>query len=564
MAKLRKHLMVVGVLVLVFSMATPLMQCSLGVSEETEEVTEEGPKAEEIEYGGRLTVGWLSGLENLVMDSKMVYTTWGLLLTQLCYDFVWFQGWPENNYDPVPVLGTSWETEDGKTWIWHLREDSTFHDGTPVTAEDVAFTFWYLVSADPAWQYPRTVCESYPTVIDDYTVEFVMAEATGGPYPAAAWMPIVPKHIWEPYKDDMLSFENEECVGSGPFKLKEFKPDEYIWFVVNDDYGGVTHEGRPYLDELVFKKYGSLDVLYKALGNEEIDCIGDVGCSPLVVDELEAMEHIDTMVSPGLPTQMLALNLHKDTPLQDLNVRKAIAYGIDRDRCIDMIYRGYADKIDSMVYAELPDHNPNLPQYGYDLNKANDILDNAGYVDTDGDGIRNDPISGKNLAFDLVASAASPDLVKAGTLIEEQLRDIGINIDREVLDQATYTTVVYAPEEEQFDMCFSGVSGGANSDWSWYKVVSPNAGGSAWNTAYYDNPEFDERYFKMLPERDLEKRRDYLHDMQMIMAEDLPYVFLWRASIIDPVNNRFEGYVSRMGGISGWSNPWTFEEVHLK
>ncbi|GAI47865.1 unnamed protein product [marine sediment metagenome] len=119
------------------------MQCA------PEEVGEE--EEGKIEYGGRLNAGWSIGqvLETLRCDSGWQYIDMGCMFWQMVYDQLWMMG-PGPDYEPVPRLATSWETEDRKTWTYHLRHDAVFHDGVPVTAEDVAFTLEYLPKL-PEW-----------------------------------------------------------------------------------------------------------------------------------------------------------------------------------------------------------------------------------------------------------------------------------------------------------------------------------------------------------------------------------------------------------------------------
>jgi len=563
--KKRKNLLVlIGMVVLLLGLSIPMMQCAPSGEEVTPpEVTppEVTPPEGEIQYGGRLNVGWRSGdyLEDLRLDDTLQYESMGCMFWQLLYDQLWIMG-PAPDYDVQPMLATSWESEDGKTWTFHLRDDAVFHDGVPVTAEDVAFTLEYLPEADPCWAYPDSICEPGSIkAIDDYTVQFTLAAVLGGAYPPFYWVPMLPQHIWEPYKDDMLSFANDGGIGSGPFKLKELKPAEYLWLVANEDYWG----GRPYVDEIVFRTYGSDDAYYMAMKKGEVDMFGYDGCAPLAIEDLQENENIETFVSPGIGIEWLTFNLHKDGPLQDLSVRKAIMYGLDRDRITDMAYLGYADKADSFMYLETPDHNPNLPQYDYDPDLANKILDDAGYVDTDGDGIRNDPARGGNLSFELVVPSSWTQPVKAATLIKEQLKDVGIDIIIRVMDTATFFNFIYCPNSDLYDIGFNEEEPGPYADWVWQFCRSWKIG--SWNTACYMNPEFDETMDKYLAERDVTKRREYLYEMQMMIAEDLPYGFLHRISIINAVRtDKFEGWVETMGGISTWINIWTYLKVHLK
>ncbi len=545
MSKIRKLATLTGTIMLLLSLLAPMVF------------------AKEIPYGGRLSVGFPAGerIDTLLCDENWQYAEMGCIFWPLIYDQLWIVG-PAPDYEAQPMLATNWETKDNKTWRVHIRKDAAFQDGIPVTAEDVAFTMEYLIKAAPAWAQSHSVTEPGSIkVINNYTVEFTLETALAGKYLPFNWVPVLPKHIWEPSKDNMLSFPNENAIGSGPFKLKEFKPGKYIWFEANKDYWG----GRPYLDEVVFKIYGSDDALYMALKKGEIDMIGYDGCSPLVVNDFKKAKNIKVINSPGIGLYWLAFNLYKDTPLKDLNIRKAIMYGINKDRIVDMVYRGYAEKVDSFIYPELPEHNPNLPQYKYNPDNAKKILNSAGYVDTDNDKIRNDPVTGKNLSFELMVPSDWTSEIKTATLIKEQLKDIGINIVMKVLDLNTYYEYIYEPTEGLYDMGIGEEEPGPDSDWVWGFGLSYEAGGEGWNTAYYDSPEFDKALNKMLAEKNIAKRREYLYKMQMMMAEDLPYGFLVRADIIDPVRiDKLEGYVATMGGVSTWINPWTYFKVHLK
>ena len=568
MLKRRSLLALIGTVILVLSLSVPMMQCA------PEEAVEEGEEAvveeeeeeavvEVIKYGGRLVAGFRprTGMENLILDSEWTYTLMGCVFWPMVYDQLWIMG-PGPDYAALPSLGTAWETEDGKSWTFRIRDNATWHDGAPVTAEDVAFSLEYLPKADPAFLFSDRICvPGSIRAIDDYTVQFTLEQKMGGVYPPFQWIPIIPKHIWEPYKDNMTAYDNAEAIGSGRFKLKEFKPNEYFWFEANEGYWG----GRPYIDELAYKVYGSLDGLYMALKNGEIDMLGYQGCTAAAINDLKETKNIEIIVSPGVSLIWLSFNLYKDGPLQGLNVRKAIMHGIDRDKIIDMLYQGYGGRIDSFIYPESANHNPNLPQYDYDPVLANKLLDNAGYLDTDNDGIRNDPSTGKSMTFEFIVDSSAMDNVKAARLIQEQLVDIGIDITLEALDTVTFLSYLHAPKDGLYDIGITGESPGPYADWIWEFCRSYEAGGEGWNTAYYNNSKFDGLYDKMYTERDVVKRKEYLYEMQVILAEDLPYGFLYRPNELDPVRvDKFEGYVATMAGIADWTNPWTYFKVHLK
>ena len=507
---------------------------------------------------GRFNVGFTTdeALSTLIPDESWQYVEMGCVFWPLVYDQLWIMG-PAPDYKPIPMLAESWETEDNQTWTFHLRKNAVFHDGTPVTAEDVAFTLEYLPASDPAWEFEDTDCEDIQ-VIDDYTIQFTLGAKHGGEYPPVYWTPILPKHIWEPYKDDMHSFDNAQAIGSGPFSLKEFKSEQYIWLERNENYWG----DKPGSETVVLKTYGSAEARNMALKKGEVEMIGYNGIDPLVLKDFENTDGIEVKIDPGITIDWLSFNLHKENAIADIEVRKAIMYGIDTDRIIDLAFLGYAEPADSFMYTELPDHNPNLPQFEYSVDKAKSILAAAGYNDTDGDGILNDPDSGENLVFELLGPSDWPREVKMITLIKEQMRDIGIEIEPKIVDLDTYYEFWYAPEEDSFDISIGNEEPGPHADWIWEFARSWDNGGEGWNCAYYNNADFDEYLDDMAEQSDPEARKADLYKMQEILSEDLPYGFLVRYKSLNPVrSDKFTGYTSTMGGVSTWINPWSYFNV---
>ncbi|MCF8069716.1 MAG: peptide ABC transporter substrate-binding protein [Desulfobacterales bacterium] len=512
---------------------------------------------------GELRVGWSTTemLDTLQTGETWQYETMGCMFWQLVYDQAYHFGAPPDYSTELRAV-TEVKTADNKKFQYTIREGMTFHDAKPVTAKDFAFTYKHLPQNSPVWAFYDTVTvEDSFTVIDDHTFEFELEKTIAPKYPPFNWYPILPEHIWRRYKFEMTDYTNKKPVGSGPFKLREFKSGEYMIFENFEDYW----EKKPRVDKVIFKGYGGSDAINMALKRGDIDMIGYAGISPLSMKFLENQKNIEILISPGSSLWWVTFNLFMDGPLRNVNVRKAIAHGIDKDKIAEMVFHGYVKPADSFVYPELSEYNPNLPQYKYNNDMANKILDDGGYLDTDGDGIRNDPETGENMKFSFIASSDVAEDVKVVTLIREQLKGIGIDIRIKVMDYDTYVDMYYYPEGAGFDMALHNIDPGPYGSWIWEYMRSHEAGGAGWNTAYYSNPAFDKALDEYLQVVDLDERKALSWKLQEILATDIPHYVLCRPDIIEPVRtDKLTGYTPKMGGISSWINPFTYFNVHAK
>jgi len=212
-------------------------------------------------------------------------------------------------------------------------------------------------------------------------------------------------------------------------------------------------------------------------------------------------------------------------------------------------------------------HHPDLPQYDYNPDKANEILDGAGYLDTDGDGIRNDPTTGENLVFDLTTSASATINIKACVMIDEMLPAIGIETDFSAMDPDTFLDFLYNPMSDKLEMFVYGEDPSPDpwSDWVWQEDVGWDAGGEWWNPTYWSNPRFNQLYVDNATAKDLEEKKAILYEMQELMAEDLARIFIARGEYISAWRtDNLEGWVNQIGGAVGWLNDWSILRCHLK
>ncbi|MCF8068707.1 MAG: peptide ABC transporter substrate-binding protein [Desulfobacterales bacterium] len=514
---------------------------------------------------GELRVGWNADemVRSLACNDAWQYEDMGVLWWQIVYDQAWaFDNPPDYKYSPRAITG--YETQDNQMFRFFVREGMTWHDGKPVTAKDLAFTYEYLPVSNPIWAFYDAVTEKDSvTVIDDHTLQFKLAKPIAPKYPPFNWFPILPEHLWRRHKFDIEKYSNKAAIGSGPFKLKEYQSGQYMIFERFEDYW----EKNPRVDKIVFKTYGSSDARNMALKKDEIDMMGYGGISPLTKKFLEKDSNISVVKTDGIALNWITFNLYdQEKAISDLVFRKAFVHAIDKERIIKMVYHGFAKTQDTFIYPELYEYNPNVAKYDYNPELANKMLDEKGYVDTDGDGIRNE-ITGKknNMTYKFLVPSSTAELVKMAQLIREQMKAVNVDIRVLVTDLDTYYDTYYYPAGMGFDIAVSTEEPGPYASWIWEFMRNPEAGGVAWNTAYYINPDFDVILDKYVSVTDLEERKKLCFQLQEIMNRDLPHYVICRPDTIEAVrNDKLDGFVSYMGGYSTWINPFSYFNVHAK
>jgi len=517
---------------------------------------------EEYPYGGTFRVGWSETLDTLKMGQEIAWSLLGCAILSTVYEELAFMGPPPNYDEFVPMLATSWEvSEDYTTWIFHLDPKAKWHDGKPVTAGDVAFTVKYLIKV-PVWNGTDTDAKEVE-IIDDHTVKIVMKQPITLSVPLW-WVPILPKHIWWDYRDDILSYDNKEAIGSGPFILEEWEPGKYFKLKANEDY----HLGRPYIDYLIFKSYSSEDALIMALLKGEIDMIAPYALSPSAAHQImkEGNPNVNIKIDTGDSFYWLTINLKRPGLLGDLlrnlEFRKALAYSIDKSKIAEVAFLGYADPVDVPIYKEMDYYNPNIKGYEYNVTKANKILDELGWKDIDGDGIREGPDEITDLILNLLIIGTNPYHVKIATSITEDLAKVGIKVNVVPVDDSAYWNILGGgPENIEYHLILFYEAIGPDITFA----LEPLLTGSWSNVGGYSNEEYDELFYNFTSQPDRSKRVKIARRMQEIMLEDLPVIYLVNPNALTAYRtDKFEGFVFGIGGAWTWFSPWTFRKVHLK
>jgi peptide/nickel transport system substrate-binding protein len=438
----------------------------------------------------------------------------------------------------VPSIATSWKiSDDGLTYTFQLRQDVKWHDGQTLTAEDVKFTYEKILDPQIASRFNL----NFQAVKDIQTPSPSTVVVTlKGPDPvflANLWAGIIPKHIWE--KEDFAkSPYNISPVGSGPWKLKEWVRGDHMIFDANPDY----FQGRPYLDRVIVKVIPDATVAFAALEKGDVDYFpftGVIGGPPYqLVNRLKQSPRLEVKVFDVVSTQRLFFRNDRP-PFNNLKVRQAVAHAINKRFIVDKLLFGYGQITHSEVPSALPwAHNPEVPQYNYDVAKANQLLDEAGYPRGAG-GIRFRTHIYGNPGVRAILSE----------ILKEQLKAVGIAADVVINEWASYINAIRNTRE--IDGVFTIFSLQSVPDPSIeairYHSTQIKPGGQ--NYLFYSNPRVDAIIDETQSTLDQQKRTQLFYEYQDILAREVPMIPLYTLTGVDIWNKKFDGFgVTQWGG----------------
>ena len=403
-----------------------------------------------------------------------------------------------------PGLAESWDIRDPRTYVFRLHHGVRFSDGRPLTSRDVKWSFDSVlqgkVRSPKAGTYKWVQAIDAP---DDYTVIFHLKQ----PWAALLWnvaggegMGIVPYGSGEEI--------SRNPVGSGPFKFVSAEQDRDVVVERNDYYWGE----RAKLDRVRFIVVP--DTTTRAL--ELRKSSADVEINALTADierTLQAESHLATMRGPGTRLAYVAFNF-RDPILKDVRVRQAIAYAIDRRALVHYLWRDEARLAYSLLPPESWAYEANVRQYHHDPGKARHILDEAGYVAKNG------------VRFRITMKTSTEESSRAmAAVFQQQLREVGIALEIRSFEVATFMADVTHGEFQMYSLRWVG--GNEDPDMFNYAFHSSNIIPKGANRQYYSNPRVDALIEKAQTELDESARKQDYREIQRILANDLPYVYLW-------------------------------------
>jgi dipeptide-binding protein len=425
----------------------------------------------------------------------------------------------DENLNLKPNLAESWERLDDCNVVFHLKKGVKFHNGEELKAEDVKFTLERAASS------PQTLYLFKPitkvTVIDDYTVQVTTDKPFGALLNnlAAVQGGIVSKKAVLEYGDDYVNHP----VGTGQYKLKEWLPGNRIVFEGFKD----AYQGAPNFEELTYLTIPEVSNRMIALETGEVDVAFDIGIMDKETIENSNNLELVEVESPAL----LYLGFDQTNPIyQNKKLREAIAYAIDNQTFVDVVFRGSAVAGDSPLPKASPAYNGNVKKYNQDIEKAKKLLAEAGYPN--------------GLDIELWCMDDGPR-VDMCVIIQDQLKKIGINVEIKIFEFGAYVSKTALPNKELYFLSWNSSGDG---DVALYPLFHSSQHGAPGNRSFYSNKEVDKLLDKARVSVDEEERRSLYKEVQNILQEDLAIYALAYPKINLAKNKELKGLIFKKNG----------------
>jgi peptide/nickel transport system substrate-binding protein len=437
------------------------------------------------------------------LDPRVGVDAYSERIDSLIFDDLLSRG---DNLDVAPGLAERWENPDPLTYIFNLHHGVKFHDGRPLTSRDVKWTLDSLLTGKI--HSIKTAAYRFVDHLDapdDFTVVFHMKE----PDAALLWnlsdgaIGIVPYG-----SGDEIS---RSPIGSGPFKFVSAETDKEVVIERNDDYWG----DKPKLARVRFaivpdETTRALE-LRKGSGDLSINSLTPDTVLTLAREPFLAVEH-----APGTEVQYLGFNL-RDPILKDVRVRQAIAYALDRRPMIEYLWRGEAEPARSVLPPQSWAYNGDVPTYDHDPEKARALLDAAGYplINPLNNGVR----------FHITMKTSTTESTRLmAAVMQQQLREVGIVLDIRTFEAATFFADVTHGAFQMYGLRWVGGNEDPDIFYVFHSSRFPPNGA---NRGHYVNPKVDVLIDQARREVDPKVRKTIYAELQLILAEELPYIDLW-------------------------------------
>ena len=480
-------------------------------------------------------------LNQINVDSD-IYSRWitipNIFEPLLAYDYdeVKLKGWLAESYNV---------SKSGKEITFHLRGDIHFSDGKQITADDVVFTYETAINplVDGSNVAQQFVDVDKVVKVDEHTVKFFMKR----PYfkalqiSALTWdIGVYPKHIYEFTNAEQFNKRVSNPVGSGPYVFEKWDVGSQIVLRRNENYWGQ----KPKLRKIAYRFITNASACLQALRSHKVDVVipEPEQFADLVSDEEFNREFYSLSYwTPWTPFFYMGWN--QDTVFfKDRLVRRAMTHIVNREHVVDYLLKGHAQVISSPFYINGPDNNPDIEPWPWDLERARQLLDEASWIDSDGDGLRDK--DGVAFRFKFTYSADSDLYNRLAKLFKDDAAKVGIEV---VPDPFEWSVLLPKLSDRQFEAMVMGWGGDILEDP--YQIFhSSQIGNRACNYVGFSNAEADVLMERARATLDDENRVKLFHRLHEILHNEQPYTFLFTRPTFRLVDRRFENVrIHRLG-----------------
>jgi peptide/nickel transport system substrate-binding protein len=509
------------------------------------------PKKNEMKQGGQIVFGSLqepNTLNPLLSDLLATAEVSSLIFSGLVANNDKGE-WIPDLASEVPTLQNGGVSQDGLTVKYKLRSGVTWHDGKAFTAEDVKFT-WQTIMNSKVNVVSRDGYDKISSIDtpDSYTV-IVNFKEYYAPY-LSLFTRVLPKHILESESDINKSAFNRTPIGTGPFKLKEWRLTEALVLEANPAY----FRGKPNLDTIIYKVIPDNNIMLTQLKSGELDIITNIPFSQL--DQVKSIEGVRVVSTPNMIWEHLDFNL--DNPLfQDVRVRQAIALGIDRQGIIANVLKNSASPAAGDQSPLSWGYNPTAKQTIRDIGTARDLLSQAGWQQgTDGIFAKD----GRKLAFSISVPAGMKTRELVAQAISYQLKEVGIAVEVKVLDGKMFFEDIL--KKRQFETAMyawvAGIEPNNFNLWNSKKIPSAANRYEGQNYPGWRNAEVDTLTEQGVSALDMETRKQIYFRIQDLIIQEYPIIPLYFRNNIDVVKNTVANYHANPTPSGNLWNAWAW------
>ncbi|MBI5633725.1 MAG: peptide-binding protein [Nitrospirae bacterium] len=439
-------------------------------------------------------------------------------------------------------LAESWDiSKDGLVITFHLRKGVKWTDGVEFTADDVMFGYKTIIDEKTPSAYKEDFLQvKKAEVLDKYTFRVTYEKPFAPALTSWTSLVILPKHLLEG-KDITKSDLVRSPVGLGPYKLAKWVSGQELVLESNKDY----FEGRPYIDRYIYKVIPDPATMFLVLKTGDVDMMG---LTPIQytkqTDNTFFKNNFRKYRYPAFSYTHLAFN-QKHPWFSDKRVRQAMSYAIDKNEIVDVVLFGLGSPATGPYVPNTWPYNPNVKRYEYNPEKAKELLKEAGWQDRDGDGILDK--DSKPFSFTILTNAGNSLRKNTATIIQSRLEKIGVKVEIRTVEWSTFVNQFI--DKKRFEAVLLGWSIGLDADqydiWHSSKTKEKEL-----NFISYNNPEVDQLLEKGRRTFAIEERKKAYFRIQEILADEVPYIFLYVPDATPIVHARIKNIKPTAIGIS--------------